>query len=102
MHLVQLFLPLRDNAGQPFPRARFDEVRATLAERFGGSTAFVRAPAAGLWEDDGGGLQRDDVVLVEVLVDALDRSWWRAYREALERRFRQDAILVRALPAETL
>ncbi|HSR63987.1 MAG TPA: hypothetical protein VLM17_00050 [Xanthomonadaceae bacterium] len=102
MHLVQLFLPLRDDAGRGFGRALFDEVRATLAERFGGSTAFVRSPAAGLWEGDDGTLEHDDVVLVEVLVDTLDHGWWRDYRHALERRFRQDAILVRALPAETL
>jgi len=102
MHLVQLFLPLRDNDGAPFDRALFDEVRATLAERFGGSTAFVRSPASGLWEDDDGELERDDVVLLEVMADTLDPAWWREYRRTLEQRFRQEAILVRALPAETL
>ena len=102
MHLVQLFLPLRDNAGRPFARKQFDEVRAALAERFGGSTAFVRSPAAGLWEDQDGDLERDDVVLVEVLVDTLDADWWSDYRRLLERRFDQDAILVRALPAQML
>lgn len=102
MHLVQLFLPLRDNRGRAFDKALFGEVRAALAERFGGSTAFVRAPAAGLWEGDDGDLQRDDLVLVEVMVDTLDHAWWRDYRKALERRFRQDAILVRALPIEVL
>lgn len=102
MHLVQLFLPLRDGEGRPFDKAMFGDVRAALAERFGGSTAFVRSPAAGLWEDEDGDLQRDDVVLVEVLVETLDAAWWRDYRRALEQRFRQDAILVRALPAETL
>ena len=102
MHLVQLFLPLRDNGGAAFDRALFDEVRATLAERFGGSTAFVRSPASGLWEDDDGELERDDVVLLEVMADTLDRAWWHDYRRTLEQRFRQEAILVRALPAETL
>ena len=102
MHLVQLFLPLRDGTGRAFDKALFDEVRAALAERFGGSTAFSRSPAAGLWEDEGGDLQRDDVVLVEVLVDELDPAWWGDYRRTLEQRFRQDAILVRALPARML
>lgn len=102
MHLVQLFLPLRDNRGRAFDKALFGEVRAALAERFGGSTAFVRAPAAGLWEDGEGDLQRDDVVLVEVLVESLDHAWWRDYRHALQQRFRQDTVLVRALPAESL
>ena len=102
MHLVQLFLPLRDPGGRAFPRTLFDDARRTLAERFGGSTAFVRAPAAGLWTDETGALERDDVVLIEVMVDVLDRAWWRDCRQALERRFAQDAILLRAWEIERL
>lgn len=102
MHVIQLLLPLHDNAGQPFPPARFAQVRAELAERFGGVTAYTRAPATGLWEDDHGRLQRDEVVLFEVMADALDRAWWLHYRNALQVRFCQDEILVRATLAERL
>lgn len=102
MHLVQLFLPLYDNAGQRFPRALFDATRSQLTERFGGVTAFSRAPATGLWEDDAGAVQRDEVVLLEVMVDHVDHAWWRDYRVALERRFRQDELLVRATLTERL
>ncbi|WP_372012492.1 hypothetical protein [Pseudoxanthomonas sp. 10H] len=96
MHLVQLFLPLHDNAGAPFPKAMFDTVRAELTERFGGVTAFVRSPAAGAWQDDGGGVQRDQVVLVEVMAAQLEHGWWSGYRETLQQRFAQDEVLVRA------
>ncbi|MEN1956197.1 hypothetical protein [Luteimonas changyuni] len=102
MHLVQLFLPLHDDGGERFARALFDAVRAELTERFGGVTAFSRAPATGLWEDDDGEVQRDDVVLFEVMADHVDHAWWRHYRESLERRFRQDEVLVRATPVERL
>lgn len=102
MHLIQLFLPLRDNAGQAFPKARFDAVRSELAERFGGVTAFVRAPAVGLWEDDEGDVQRDDVVLLEVMAEHVDHGWWAAYRKDLEQRFAQDEVLVRATRVERL
>lgn len=102
MHLVQLFLPLRDNAGSPFPRALFDQVRAELVGRFGGVTAFVRSPALGLWEDGEGDVQRDEVVLLEVMAAQLDPDWWRVYREQLERRFRQDEVLVRATAMQRL
>ncbi len=102
MHLVQLFLPLYDNAGTPFPKAGFDAVRAELADRFGGVTAFVRSPAVGLWEDGGGGVQRDEVVLLEVMDQALDPAWWAGYRGQLERRFRQDEVLVRATAVQRL
>ena len=102
MHLVELFLPLRDNEGAAIPRAEFDAVRDTLTEVFGGVTAFTRAPATGLWEDDGGDVRHDEVVLFEVMVEHVDHAWWRRYREELERRFGQDEVLVRATATERL
>ncbi|NYZ63052.1 hypothetical protein [Luteimonas deserti] len=102
MHLIQFFLPLRDNDGDAFPRAMFDTVRSELTERFGGVTAFVRTPAVGAWEDDTGDVQRDEVILVEVMVPTLERDWWRDYRETLRTRFRQEALLVRATAVDML
>lgn len=102
MHLVQLLLPLYDNEKRPFPRARLDAVRAELAERFGGVTAHLRAPATGVWTDEEGETAHDDVVIVEVMTDDLDRAWWAAYRRELEARFRQDELVIRAIPFERL
>ena len=102
MHLVQLFLPLHDNAGVPFERAQFDSVRTELTELFGGVTAFVRAPALGAWEDGGGQVQRDEVVLFEVMAAQVDHGWWARYRSQLQQRFRQDEVLVRAMAVERL
>ena len=102
MHLLQLFLPLRDNAGASFPPALFAAVRTELTEAFGGVTAYQRAPVTGLWEDDDDTVRHDELVLFEVMVDALERDWWRHYSAELARRFSQDEILVRALPCEWL
>ncbi len=102
MHLVQLFLPLRDNDGAAFPRTLFDEARAELTEVFGGVTAFVRSPALGAWEDDDGAVRRDEVVLLEVMTAHLDHGWWAHYRWQLEQRFDQDEVLVRAMQVERL
>lgn len=102
MHLVQVLLPLRDNDGRPFGREPFDAVRAELTERFGGVTAYLQSPAEGAWRDPGGGVDRDDVVILEVMAEALDRAWWGEYRRRLERRFRQDEVVVRALAMDRL
>jgi hypothetical protein len=102
MHLVQLFLPLRDNAGASFPPALFAAVRTELTDAFGGVTAYPRAPVTGLWEDDDDSVCRDDLVLFEVMVESLDRDWWRRYAGELAARFRQEEILARALPCEWL
>lgn len=102
MHLVEILLPVRDNEGRPFPRADFERVRTELAERFGGVTAFSRAPAEGVWKDDAGSTERDDVITFEVMAERLDRAWWATYREQLRQRFRQDEIVVRATLFERL
>jgi hypothetical protein len=101
MYLVQFLLPLKDNEGRAFGRADFERVRTELTERFGGVTAFLQAPALGAWKEEGE-TTRDEVVLYEVMVEELERAWWKDYRAQLERRFRQETILVRALGVETL
>ena len=101
MHLVQILLPLADNEGQPFAPSDFSRVRRELADRFGGITTYSRAPAEGVWKE-GGETSRDDVVIFEVMAEDLERTWWKAYRADLEARFRQDAIVARALPIEML
>lgn len=101
MHLVQILLPLTTPDGTRLPQALFDAVRQELVERFGGLTAYTRAPARGLW-DDGGGVERDDIVVYEVMVELLDRAWWAGYREDLARRFGQKEMILRAQSIELL
>jgi hypothetical protein len=95
MHLIQILLPLYDNAGNTFDEELFGKVRRELTERFGGLTAFTRAPAQGLWKDEGE-TKRDDIVVFEVMAEELDAGWWRGYRKILETEFRQDTIVIRA------
>ena len=102
MHVVEIFLPLRDNDGRRFPPALYADVREEMVERFGGLTAFTRSPAEGLWEAGEGERSRDEIVIFEVMADEIDRGWWGTFRESLERRFRQDEIVVRARESERL
>ena len=101
MFLVEILLPLYDNEGRRFGAVEFDRVRDELAAHFGGVTAFRRAPAEGVWRE-GGEESRDRVVIFEVMTDALERDWWREYRKELERRFRQEKIIVRSSELEEL
>ncbi|HVL75382.1 MAG TPA: hypothetical protein VM406_05145, partial [Noviherbaspirillum sp.] len=80
----------------------YAQTRTELIERFGGLTAYSRAPADGLWKPDGGAAVRDELVVVEIMADVLDEAWWKDYRHRLEVRFRQQSILVRALHATLL
>jgi hypothetical protein len=101
-YLVQVLLPMADNAGRPFDPSHFATTRRELTERFGGLTAHMRAPARGVWKDDDGSVEHDDIVIVEVMAKALDVGWWRDYRARLEARFAQDVIVVRAHQVDLL
>ena len=96
MFLIQLLLPLYDNAGKELPGDAFRRTRDEIIERFGGLTAYTRSPAGGLWQEADGKTVRDDLVVYEVMADELDEAWWRSYRQVLQGRFRQQALVVRA------
>ncbi len=101
MQLVQILLPLYDNDGHSFPEELYGEVRRELTERFGGLTAFTRAPAQGLWRSEGE-TKHDEIVVFEVMAPKIDREWWARYRKTLEEMFRQDTIVMRAQPVTIL
>ncbi|MHB2267982.1 hypothetical protein [Aliihoeflea sp. PC F10.4] len=94
MHLVQILLPCADNEGQPFPREDFERVKMELASHFDGVTAYLQAPAEGLWSD-GPSTDRDDIVIFEVMADEIDLEDWQRRRADLERQFRQDKVIIR-------
>lgn len=99
MYLIQILLP-RTPGNTGTHDGRFAQTRAELVEAFEGVTAYLRAPAVGLWTAPDGRVERDDVVMVEVVTDRFDRAWWRSYADHLAARFEQEEIHIRALPAE--
>jgi len=101
VHLVQLLLPVYDKAGAPLAQELYEAIRQELVARFGGLTAYTRAPARGLWAD-GARVDKDDIVVYEVMVDALDTGWWSQYRTLLEQRFAQQELMIRALETRRL
>ena len=104
MVLIQLLLPTtfpNGTASQDATAALADTHRE-LGEAFDGLTAYVRSPATGVWTAPDGHTEQDDVVMVEVVADQFDRSWWRIYADRLATRFRQEIVHVRAMPIELL
>jgi hypothetical protein len=96
MHQIELLLP----ADAKFAAKR-KALAQELAARFGGLTAFTRAPAKGRFEQ-GGRQVKDDIVVFEIMTDALEREWWSALRERLENDFEQNEIVVRTHQIERL
>ena len=94
MYLVQILLPCADNAGEAFAREEFERVKAGLAESFEGVTAYLQAPAEGLWRK-GRHLAGDDILIFEVMTDKIDLAEWRERRTRYERDFRQERVIIR-------
>ena len=101
MYLIQILLPLRDNQGQPYLADMFQSVNASLVEAFGGVTAYSRVPAKGTWVHHDHE-ERDDVIVLEVMAETLDRAWWEKFRLGLESQMRQKEIVVRSHPIDRL
>jgi hypothetical protein len=101
MKLIEIFLPLNDNAGRKLPKATFAETRHELIRRFGGLTAYSRSPARGFWKEKGK-TTRDEIVVFEVMAKSADKKFWRGYKRELEKRFRQEEIVIRMLGCETM
>lgn len=97
MHLVEILLPLRGNDGTPLPAKEFTRVRDILTRRFGGLTAFTRAPAEGVWKAPANDeVSHDDIAVIEVMADSIDAEWWERFRGELEMRLGQEQIVIRS------
>jgi hypothetical protein len=101
MFLIEILLPLRDNQGRAFEDQILHELRQELTSRFGGVTAFNRAPAVGE-SREGKRTIRDQIIVLEIMVEQVDREWWTSYRKHLEKLFRQDEIVIRAIAIEKI
>ncbi|MBK8840854.1 MAG: hypothetical protein IPO30_19890 [Hyphomonadaceae bacterium] len=92
MHLIEILLPVTQSSDV---RREVESLGKLFTDKFGGLTAFVRSPGEGMWADKGA-VERDDVVVLEVMTQELDREWWREVRIGLQDRLNQKEIIVRA------
>jgi hypothetical protein len=101
MHLIQILLPLADNRGAALPDETLRSIHRELSNAFGGLTVFSRAPAKGVWKENGADAH-DDIVIIEVMAKSLDKAWWRSFRLRTESLLRQDKLVVRSYPITEL
>jgi hypothetical protein len=101
MHLVQILLPVCDNEGREYAPEIFEAIARDLTDRFGGLTSFMRSPAEGRWAQ-GGKTDYDEIIVLEVMTESLDRDWWKAFRGKLEAELRQKEIVIRLQQIERI
>jgi len=101
MFLIDILLPLQDERGEPFPAEFYDRLAQRLTERFGGVTSFARSPGEGRWKSRGA-TEHDEIVVIEVMAEEVERAWWSQLRRDLMRDFRQEDIVIRSQAFERL
>jgi hypothetical protein len=99
VHIVEIFLP----TGAAALDTELSKLGVVLSDQFGGFTAFTRTPAQGAWRvPQTGEVEHDELVVVEVMTDGLDRTWWAHLRTKLESALKQKEILIRAHQVQKL
>jgi len=99
MLLIQILLPISAKRG----RALLQRSQEVLSKKFGGVTCYSRAPAEGLWEEgESGRTIKDEVIVIEVMIESIDKAWWQNYRQTLEKDLQQEEIIIRALSFEKI
>lgn len=101
MQIVEVFLPLDTGSGILIDPEVIEGIIGGLADRFGGATAFTRAPADGLWKQ-GSIIEKDRILIIEVMLSDFDEVWWKNYRAMLEQEFEQNEVLIRATECRTV
>jgi hypothetical protein len=102
MVLIQALLPVSASRSDAETDERVRRTRRELVEAFGGITAYLQTPAQGVWTSPDGQRERDAVVMVEIVTERFDRTWWQQYAAKLAARFQQEAIHVRAVTVDIL
>ena len=98
---MQLLLPTGDSNGIPYSNELLAAISQDLVRRFGGVTAYSRSPAKGQWLNRDH-VECDEVIEVEVMTEAIDRDWWKAFREKLESDLEQQELVIRSHAIERL
>lgn len=96
MQLVEIFVPKT-----AISKEHLASLQNMLVKQFGGLTAYSRTPAKGLDVEDERQVE-DEIIILEVMTDLLDRAWWSSLRSRLERDLQQREILIRASEVQLL
>ena len=100
-NLVQILVPRSTGDGKSVSRAWFGELLKELTDRFGGATGYLRTPGQGIW-DTGEGKERDDIAVIEVMTDEINKRYWQDLRKRLEKELSQEIIVIRVQEIITL
>jgi inorganic pyrophosphatase len=90
---LELFLPVSKNDGGNFPDSHYSDLEKELTERFGGVTIYSRGAVEGKWKAKGASTS-EPMVVYEVLLSELEKTYWTTLKKRLEKKFSQKEIMV--------
>lgn len=72
--MVQLFIPYFD-ARQTVPNQPYNCLKEQLTGKFGGISMWEEAPVTGLWKSEEQSVQKDRLLIFEVLATTMDTDY---------------------------
>lgn len=95
LNKIEIFVPIFDNKGNRFSETIYRKIKKKLTEDFGGVTAYTQMPAEGIWKDTKYREIKDEIIIYEVMVSKIDKSYWKAYKQRLKEQFEQKELVIR-------
>lgn len=92
---IEIFIPVFDEKGKPFPEKFYRKIKKKLTDDFGGMTAYTQMPADGIWKDEKEKEVKDQIVVYEVMASKIDKAYWKAYKTKLSVLFKQNDLVIR-------
>lgn len=91
MPQYELYIPLSYNDRRPIEPEKLYQTKEALIDKFGGITIF---PASeGEWRYHGE-VMRDVVVIIRVVTDSDEDTWFKDYKVVLLDRFQQEEVFI--------
>lgn len=100
--VFELFIPLHDQKGKNFPEKYYATLQQLLLKKFGGVTVYHRTPVTGIWDGSASGVDKDKLIIFEVMAVTGDEAFWNKLKGDLEKQFQQAEILIRSTRINTL
>jgi len=92
-NLVRLFIPVKNQDGNPFKKECFLHLNKELQEKFGGLTIYSQRLAEGIWKD-GQETIVDDLLVYEVVTGVINHDYWENLKTRLKKTFAQQDIMI--------
>ncbi|MFD0941497.1 inorganic diphosphatase [Pedobacter boryungensis] len=91
---IELFIPVYNKKGKPFPKKYYTNLHQKLTDKFGGLTMYSRVPVIGFWKENTANTVKENIIVYEVLATEIDDKFWSKLKKWILKTFAQEEIII--------